>query len=305
MIKTTFKIKKDIEKKDYSRFIFEPLEQGYGQTLGNSLRRCLLNNIPGAAVVRVKIEGIRHQFSTLSGMKEDIVEFILNLKQLRVIYKGDEEAKITLSTKGTGPVTAKDLKLPANVKIVNSDLFLAKITDKKSSLNVTAWIKSGFGYSPAEERKTTVIGEIPVDASFSPITRVNYKVEATRVGRRTDLDRLIMEIWTNGTIKSKDALDYAAKTLVGFFKQVYDPAKEEEVKIEDKSNENTEVFKLTVEELNLPTRIANSLRKGGYPTVGDLSKASKSEIAKVKNLGAKSVTIIMEKLQAKGVSLKQ
>ncbi|MFC1711329.1 DNA-directed RNA polymerase subunit alpha [Patescibacteria group bacterium] len=303
MIKPSFKTKILEDKSNYSKFVMEPLEQGYGRTLGNSLRRSLLSNIGGAAITKVKIEGVRHQFSTLKGMKEDIVELILNLKQVVVIYKGEEEVKLSLKVKGPKEVKAGDIKAPAEVKIINKKLKLAHLTDSKTNLNVDIWVACGYGYSPAEERKTNTLGIIPVDASFSPIIKVNYKVEATRVGRRTDFDRLILEMWTNGAIKPKKSLEESAKILTSYFKQIYKPvyekAEEEEVKVEE-----NESLKLTVEELNLPTRIANALRRGGYPTVESLSKIKKEELNKVKNLGIKSIEIIQKKLLDKGVTFK-
>jgi DNA-directed RNA polymerase subunit alpha len=301
----SFKIKTEKEDKNYARFILEPLEQGYGQTLGNSLRRCLLTSMPGAAITRVKIDSVKHQFSTLEGMKEDIVELILNIKQIRVIYKGTQEVKLSLKVTGVKEIKAGDIEVPAEVKIVNKDLVLAKLTDKKASLAVEMWVNVGYGYSPAEERKTTTLGMIPLDAAFAPITRVNYDVETTRVGRRTDLDKLILDIWTNGTIKPKDAVEEAAKVLVGYFQQVYNPKVEPEEEPKVELAENNEILKLTVEELNLPTRIANALRKSGYATVKDLTEATKKDIAKVKNLGGKSVDVIKQKLTEKGLTFRE
>lgn len=304
MIKPSFKIKTLEEKKDYGRFVIEPLQQSFGHTLGNALRRCLLITIPGAAVTKVKIEGVRHQFSTLEGMKEDIVELILNIKQIMVIYKDNKEVKLRLRAKGPKEVKAGDITTPAEVEIVNKELQLAKLADKNTKLDVDLWVNSGYGYSLAEERKTSTLGVMPVDATFSPVTRINYKVEATRVGRRTDFDKLILEIWTNGTIKPKDSLVKAAEILVSFFKQIYSPAVDKKEKKENLVVEN-ESLKLTVEELNLPTRVANALRKGGYETVKDLNLATKEEVSKVKNLGAKSVDVVAKKLKQKGVYFKK
>jgi len=305
MIKPSFKIKTEKKEKNYARFIIEPLEQGYGDTLGNSLRRCLLTSIPGAAVTKVKIEGVKHSFSTLEGMKEDVVELVLNLKQIKVGYKkGKEEIKLTLEAKGPGEVKAKDIKTPGDIEIVNGDLLLAKLADKKSNLKMDLWVNSGYGYSLADEQKAEAIGLIPVDAIFSPIIRVNYKVESTRVGRRTDFDRLILEIWTDGTVEPKQALEQAAEILAGFFEQVYHPVVVEEKK-EEKEEENNEILDLTVEELNLPTRIANALRKGGYPTVKALIEANKDDLVDVKNIGVKSIKIVNKKLKDKGVCLKK
>jgi DNA-directed RNA polymerase subunit alpha len=305
MIKPSFIIKLEEERPDYGKFVIEPLEQGYGQTIGNSLRRCLLTSISGAAVTKVKIEGVQHPFSTLAGMREDIVELILNIKRIKVIYNGDKEAKLTLTAKGPGEVKAGNIKIPANVKIVNKDLVLAKLADKTSKLNMEMWVKSGYGYSLAEESKSEALGVISVDAIYTPVVKVNYKVEATRVGRRTDFDKLILEIWTKKTIKPREALEKAAKILVGFFEQVYNPvvSKEKEQVVEKR--EENEFLKLTVEELNLPTRIANALRRGGYPTVKDLVQAKIADLSKVKNLGVKSIDIVNKKLKEKGVSLRE
>ncbi len=305
MFKPSFKIEAKEEKKDYAKLVFEPLEQGYGHTLGNSLRRGLLSSLPGTAVTKVKIDGVRHQFSTLKGLKEDIVEFILNLKQLRLVYDGDKEVKLTLSVKGAKTVTAADIKTPANVKIVNKDLKIAELTDKKSNLSAEVWIKKGFGYMTDDEHVSDTVGMIAVDAAFTPVTRVNYTVEATRVGRRTDYDRLILEVWTDGTIKPQEAVEQVAQIMAAYFTQVFKPVFDKKEEKEEEKPEDNEVMKLTVEELNLPTRIANALRRGGYPTVKDLVKASDEDLSKVKNLGAKSVEIVKKKLKTKTASLKE
>jgi len=303
-IKINFKIKIEEEKADYGRFVIEPLEQGYGQTLGNALRRCLLSSLPGAAITQVRIKGTEHRFSTLAGLREDIVEFILNLKQIRFAYRGEKKVKATLEAKGKGVVKAKDIEVPAEVKIINRELELASLADKKSKLEVEMWINSGYGYSPSEERPAKTLGIISVDAIFSPVTKVTYRVETTRVGRRTDFDKLILEIWTDGTIRAKEALELASQTLARFFKQIYKPVFEEVKKSQAEPADN-EVLRLTVEELNLPTRIANALRRGGYGTVRDLTEATKEEIIKVKNLGKKSFQIIIKKLGEKGVGIKK
>jgi DNA-directed RNA polymerase subunit alpha len=302
MLDPIFSIKSKKETTDYGEFILEPLEKGYGQTLGNALRRVLLTSLPGAAVTQVKITGVRHQFSTLEGLREDIVELLLNIKQIRIKYKGKKPAKMKLDAHGPGEVKAGDIKAPADVEIVNPELVLGQLADKKNTLKAEMVVESGFGYLPAEERKGGGLGVIPVDASFSPVKRVNYRLEATRVGRRTDLDRLILEISTDKAISPSDALKEAAKILTAFFHQIVEP-KEVPVK-EEKEELPSEVLRLTVEELNLPTRIANALRKGGYEAVGDLTAATAADIAKVKNLGEKSTKIIQAALAEKDVGLK-
>lgn len=303
MIKPQFKVTAKKETTDYGKFILEPLEQGYGQTVGNALRRCLLSSLPGAAVTEVEIDGVRHQFTTLEGMKEDIVELILNIKQLRIKYSGSEETKITLEVKGPKVVTAKDIKTSAGVEIINKDLVLANLADKKSKLKVTMKVGVGLGYATVEERKISAVGVIPVDAAFSPVRLVNYTVESTRVGRRTDFDKLVLEIWTDGTVTPGKTLDEAAHILVAYFKQIYEPVFEKVKEEKETSFEQQEILNLTVEELDLPTRIANALRKGGYKTIKDLRGTKRSDIAKVKNLGTKSVETVVKILKEKGIDL--
>lgn len=304
MLKPQFKVKVDKKTADYGRFFLEPLEQGYGHTLGNALRRCLLTSLEGTAVTQVKIEGGRHKFSTLEGLKEDIVQLILNIKKLRIKYDGEKETKLKLTTRGSGEIKASMIETPANVKIINKDLVLANLADKKSKLEIEMIVVKGLGYSPAEERKIETIGVIPVDALFSPVARVNYKVEATRVGRRTDFDRLILEIWADGTVKPQEALETGAKILVSYFKQIFAPTFEKVAEKKEKKQDE-EVLSLTVEELSLPTRIANALIRGGYKNVRDLTKAKKEKIASVKNLGIKSVAIIEKRLKERDVGFRE
>lgn len=304
MTEPAFSITKEAEKTDFGRYVIEPLEAGYGHTLGNALRRVLLTSLPGAAVTQVKISGVRHQFTTITGLKEDAVELILNIKQLRIKYKGEKPVKLTLGATGPGKVTAAKIKTPAGVEIVNRGLVLGSLADKKSKLSAELTVEAGLGYSLAEERKTSTIGLIPVDATFTPVIHVNYRVEATRVGRRANLDRLIMEITTDGTIAPKEALVSAAQILADHFQQVVKPKKAKLVKVA-KEVVAPAVARLTVEELGLPTRIANSLRGAGLGTVVDLTGASKVDLEKVKNLGEKSVKIIEAALIDKGVKLKE
>lgn len=304
MLQPNFTVATEAIDANHARLTIEPLEKGYGHTLGVSLRRVLLTSIEGSAVTKVRIDGIQHQFSSLEGMREDVVEFILNLKQLRFNLENETEVIVKLDAKGPKTVTGADLSLPAGVTLSNPDQELAILSGKKT-LSAEITVSRGLGYALASEQTVTTLGDIPVDASFSPITRVAYKVEATRVGRRTDFDKLIIETWTDGTIEAKDALDRAAKILVAHFKQIYDPIIVEAVEVEPElSPAENEVLRLTVEELDLPTRIANALRKGGYATVKDLCKADNDSIAKVKNLGEKSVDIVVAALSQKGLSLK-
>ncbi|KKU17718.1 MAG: DNA-directed RNA polymerase subunit alpha [Candidatus Woesebacteria bacterium GW2011_GWC2_45_9] len=295
-----FEIKQEESKGDYGKFVISPLERGYGDTLGNSLRRVLLTSLPGAAVTTVRIAGIRHQFSSLKGMKEDVVEFLLNLKKVRFSYSGEKAVKATLSVKSAGEVKAKDIKIPASVTIANPELVLATL-NKGAKLEAEMEIEAGAGYSPAEDRIGGPIGTVPLDASFSPIQRVNYKVEETRVGRFTNFDKLILEVWTDGTITPKEATVSAAKILVSYFNQIVSPKKVEKKEAKEDVDIIGPVGKLSVEEIGLPTRVANALVKAGYETVEELVKAKKEDLVKVRNVGEKSIKIITVALVEKGV----
>lgn len=304
MNQPTFTISVEDEQKNQATIIFEPLDKGYGQTIGNAIRRVLLGSLPGIAITQLKIDGISHQFTTLEGMSEDIIEFILNVKQIRLSGTTEEPVTLTLDIKGPVEVTAADIATPSNISVVNPELRLATLS-AKSKLTVEFKVESGMGYQLAEERKTSAIGVIPIDALFSPIEKVSFKVESTRVGRRTDFDKLIMSVATNGTIDAKTAIEEAAKILVAQFTQVYNPVAAPEANVAPivGYSKQDEVLKLTVEELDLPTRIANALRKGGFKTVGDLIASNKSDISKVKNLGGKSIEIVQEAVSKKGLNL--
>lgn len=299
-----FKIKIEVDKPDYGLFVIEPLEQGYGQTLGNSLRRVLLTSLAGAAITSVKIAGVQHAFSAVPGLKEDVVELILNLKKVRLILPSDEPQTLILSKKGPGEVTAGDLEAPAGVTVVNPDLVLGTLADKKSSLEMEMIVEKGFGYVAADEKKVSEIGRIPVSALFSPVLRVNYRVEATRVGRMTNLDKLVMEIWTDGTVVPPDALKAGAKILVSYFLQVVEPKSAGVVEsVAVSPTISDEVLKMRIEELDIPTRIVNALGNGGIETIGQLLGTPRPDLMKIKNLGTKSLSLVEEKLREKGVAL--
>lgn len=304
MIQPTFTVTEEDKKSGYATLVLEPLEQGFGNTLGNALRRVLLSSLPGFAITSVKVKGVNHQFTTLDGLREDVVELILNLKQVRLKSNSTSAVTLTLTAKGKGQVTAGDIDAPAGVTVVNPELVIASLDDK-TTLEVEMTAEPGLGYSMAVDRKSPSVGVIPVDALFSPVVKVAYNIEATRVGRRTDYDKLNLQVWTDKTIDPKVALDEAAKILVAQFKQVYNPVVAQAGDVVGLPVlQSDDVLKLTVEELDLPTRIANALRKAGYKTVAELSQATRGEIAKVKNLGEKSVGTVEEALNAKGMSLK-
>lgn len=295
-----FEIKEEEKKKDYSRFVIAPLERGYGSTLGNSLRRVLLTSLNGAAITGVRIASVKHQFTTLKGMREDVVDFLLNLKKVKLTSSSTGVEKAEISVSGPKEVKASDIKTSSAVKIVNPDLVIANL-NKGSKLEAKLEIESGSGYSPAEERATGEIGYIPLDAAFSPVLRVNYRVEETRVGRLTNYDKLVMEIWSDGTFDPKEALIQSAKTLAMYLNQIVTPKKL--VKKEEKSEEGLgNAGKLSVEEIGLPTRVANALARSGYETVEDLVGAKRDVLVKVRNLGEKSVEIIESALEEKGLS---
>ena len=303
MIEPKFVLKKETEKEDYGKFVLEPLEQGYGQTLGTSLRRVLLTSLKGAAVTRVKIDGVKHPFSTLAGLKEDIIELTLNIKKIRFKLTGDKTVTATLSLKGPKKVFARDIEC-AEGEIVNGDLYLGELTSNKGKLAIALTVEPGYGYVTSEEFEgKKEVGTIVLDALFTPVVRVNYKVEATRVGRMTNLDKLIMEIWTDGTITPYDSLKEAAKTLVSYFMQVYEPKAKSTDSVAVTPAISEEILKMTLEELDLPTRIVNALHNGGIETVGQLLGTPKKELYKIKNLGAKSITHIEEILREKGIAL--
>ncbi|OGD86397.1 DNA-directed RNA polymerase subunit alpha [Candidatus Curtissbacteria bacterium RIFCSPHIGHO2_01_FULL_41_11] len=291
------------ETADFGKFIIEPLDQGYGHTIGTSIRRVLLTSLQGAAITQVKISGVRHQFSSMPGITEDIVEFILNLKKVRLKISSDKPVRLTLDVKGPKVVKAGDIQTSAGVEIINGDLVLAHLADAKARLTVHLIAENGSGYSLADERKTGEIGVIPIDANFSPITHVNYKVEATRVGRLTNYDKLTLEITTDGTIKPQEALKQAAKILVDHFMTIHQPqtaAKKQ--KEAPSSTVSDEVIKTSLEELDLPVRLTNSLKSGKIETIGDFLHVDRRELLKMKNMGPKSIALVDEKLREKGVA---
>jgi len=303
MIQPNFKIKKVKLTANFGQFVFEPLPQGYGHTLGNALRRVLLTSLPGTAITEVKISGVRHKFSTIPGVKEDVIEILLNLKEVRIKYEGEKPVRLLLEKTGPGEVRAGDIETPAGVEIVNKDLVLANLADNKTRLKMEMVAEKGYGYLTSEERKSEKLGQLILDAIFSPVLRVSYKVEATRVGGQTDLDKLVLEVTTDGTIDPYGALCQGVKTLASFLNQIINPKNSPSSEKKKASFlSSPDVLKLTIEELELPTRIVNALQKAGYRTLGKLAKAKKSDLVSVKNLGEKSLNVILEILKKKGIN---
>lgn len=304
MSEPVLKVKEEKIEKDFGEFIIEPLEPGYGHTLGNALRRILLSSIPGAAVTSVKISGVRHKFSTISGLKENVIDLLLNIKGLNLrLLNSKDTSTMKLSVKGPKKISAADLELPEDIEIVNKDQYIGNLSDKKAKLDMELTVEKGLGYLIAEEGKISTVGVIPTDAIFTPVRRVNYEVSATRVGRQTNLDKLTLQIWTNGAVAPREALNEAGRLLSTYFSQIYQPKPS---KASDSSPLQTvpdAIIRLTVDELDLPTRIYNSLRNGEIETLGDLINTPRKDLMSMRNMGNKSLTIIEEKLKEKGIEL--
>lgn len=306
MIEPIFKVKEEKQSDDYGEFVIEPLEPGYGHTIGNALRRVLLTSIAGAAVTSVKIGGVKHRFATVSGLKENVVDLLLNLKGVHFrLLDSKTSVTVNISQKGPKKVTARDMELPDGVEVVNKNHYIGSLTDKKAKLEMELTVEKGYGYTLSEEKKASTLGVIETDAIFTPVRRVNYGVSATRVGRQTNLDKLTLSIWTNGTITPAEALREAGKILTQYFLQVHEPKaatlSTEGIAISPSVSED--ILKLTIDELDLPTRIYNSLRNGGIETLGQLLGTSKKDLMTMRNMGSKSIGIIEEKLREKGISL--
>lgn len=299
-----FKVKALDEKENFATITIEPLEGGFGHTLGNSLRRVLLASLPGSAITSVKIDGVAHQFSTIDGVLEDVIEIILNIKKIRLNVYSDKPIKLTLKASGKRNVTAKDLEIEGDGEIVTPEQHIATLTDAKSKLNIELEASQGRGYSVAEERKVNDIGVIPIDALFSPVVSVSYIVEPTRVGRRTDFDKLSLNITTTGVLSPLEAVNAAAKILSDSFRKVFEPDVEEEVEESD-SKISEETLKLTIEELDLPVRITNALKAIEISTIEDLINTPRVQLLKAKNLGTKSISLISEKLAERGLTLSE
>jgi len=304
MNRPTFQVKEEKKENGYTQFFIEPLEPGFGHTIGVALRRVLLTNIEGAAVTSVKIDGVQHMFTTLPGLKEDIIELIFNIKTLRVrLPEGVSSAKLILSKTGPGDITGADVEGKDGAEIVDPKHYLGNLSDKKSKITMEMTVEKGFGYSLANEREVTTVGVIPVDAIFTPVTKVNYKVEPTRVGGQTNYDKLILEVSTDGSVDPKDAVETASSILVSYFKQVFSPEEgvEDVSDVASVSREKQIGEDVTVDELDLPTRIYNSLKNAGMETVADILNTPRKELMAYRNLGAKSLSIIEEALDKKGI----
>ncbi len=298
---------KIVEKKGENKALFkiESLYPGYGVTVGNSMRRVLLSSLSGAAVTKVKIEGVNHEFSTISGVMEDVITIILNLKELRFRVHSDESQSAKLKTKGEKEVKGSDLELPTQVEIKNPDAHIATLTNKSSSLEMEVEIERGIGYSSAEERKEEKleIGQIMVDSVFTPVRRANFYVENMRVGKRTDFDRLFIEVETDGTVSPEEALSESANILTEHFSLLssFEEAEEGTEKAEEKESSSS----LALEDLNLKTRTLNILKEGGVNNIEELTGMTEKELSDLKGMGEKSVQEVKKALEENGLELKQ
>ncbi|WP_251445459.1 DNA-directed RNA polymerase subunit alpha [Vermiculatibacterium agrestimuris] len=291
----------------YGKYVVEPLERGYGTTLGNALRRVLLSSLPGTAVTSIKINGIQHEFCTIPGVKEDVTEIVLNVKSIIAKLHSEGVKTVYIEQNGECEVTAGDIKADGEVEILNPELHIATL-GPGASLNMELTLSHGRGYDPAERNKNaqTVIGVIPVDSVYTPVKKVNYTVENTRVGDRTDFDKLTLEVWTNGTIDARDAVSLGARILVDHFLLFTDLSEtmgSASTVVEKAEAQRDKVLEMTIEELDLSVRSFNCLKRANINTVEDLISKTQDEMMKVRNLGRKSLEEVINKLAMMGLSL--
>ncbi|KUP04647.1 DNA-directed RNA polymerase subunit alpha [Bacillus coahuilensis m2-6] len=293
----------------YGKFVVEPLERGYGTTLGNSLRRILLSSLPGAAVTSIQIDGVLHEFSTIEGVVEDVTSMILNIKKLALKIYSDEEKTLEIDIKGNGVVTAADITHDSDVEILNPDLHIATLSGD-SHLRMRLNAQRGRGYTPADQnkREDLPIGVIPIDSIYTPVSRVNYQVENTRVGQLTNYDKLSLDVWTDGSIGPKEAISLGAKILtehLNIFVGLTDEAQNAEIMVEKEEDQKEKVLEMTIEELDLSVRSYNCLKRAGINTVQELANKTEEDMMKVRNLGRKSLEEVKAKLDELGLGLRK
>ena len=290
---------------NYAKFVCEPLERGYGVTIGNSLRRILLSSLPGSAITSVKIDGVMHEFSTIPNVVEDVPEIILNLKSVRLKLDKNEEKVLRVNFKGEGEVTAKDIVTDGTVEVLNPDLHIATVSEG-GSLVMELTADMGRGYNTAEKNKKPdqPLGVLPIDYIYTPVKKVNYSVENTRVGQRVDYDKLTIEVWTDGSLKPYEALSLAAKVMTGhleLFIDLSETTKNTQVMIEKEESKKEKVLEMSIEDLELSVRSFNCLKRAGISTVEDLTNKSEADMMKVRNLGKKSLDEVTNKLHSLGL----
>jgi DNA-directed RNA polymerase subunit alpha len=302
------KVERVAEARNYGKFAISPLERGFGTTVGNALRRVLLSSLEGAAITSIRVTDVLHEFSDIEGVREDVIQVMLQLKQLRMILFDVDVSHIHLDVKGEGTVTAADIICPAEIEIVNPDLYLFTVDNSSADLEIDMTVELGRGYSPASERSDRLpIGELPVDAIFTPVRKVNWTVGSARVGQSTDYDRLILEIWTDGTISPEQAMSDAAKILIEHLRFIAGLSEEMlSVPIEQAEPQgpvNSEAAEMPIENLDLTVRVFNSLKRTGITTVGDvleLLEKGEDAILSIRNFGEKSLAELKEKMAEKG-----
>jgi DNA-directed RNA polymerase subunit alpha len=304
----TPKVEREAEARNYGKFVISPLERGYGVTLGNALRRVLISSLDGAAVTSIRITDVMHEFSDISGVREDVIQVMLQIKQLRMLLHDVESAHLHLDVRGDGVVTAADIQAPPEVEIINPDLYLFTVDDSKTRLEIDMTVELGRGYSPANERSSRLpIGELPVDAIFSPIRRVNWTVANARVGQSTNYDRLVLEIWTDGTVTPEIALGLSSKILIDHLRFI-SGISEETLTIGTTaeatgSHLTSEAAETPIENLDLSVRVFNSLKRTGITTVGDvleLLEKGDEAVMSIRNFGEKSLDELRQKMREKG-----
>ncbi|MBO5478620.1 MAG: DNA-directed RNA polymerase subunit alpha [Clostridia bacterium] len=293
------------EDSNYAKFVCEPLERGYGVTIGNSLRRILLSSLPGSAITSVKIEGVVHEFSTIPNVVEDVPEIILNLKNVRLKTFDNEEKMIRIDFKGEGEVTAADIITDSSVEVLNPDLHIATVSEG-GSLKMEMTVEKGRGYNGAAKNKkpNQDIAVLPIDSIFTPVKKVNYSVENTRVGQMVDFDKLIIEVWTDGSLKADEALSLAAKVMTGhleLFIDLSEATKNTQVMVEKEESKKEKVLEMSIEDLELSVRSFNCLKRAGISTVEDLANKTEEDMMKVRNLGKKSLDEVTNKLHSLGL----
>ncbi|NPV75821.1 MAG: DNA-directed RNA polymerase subunit alpha [Anaerolineae bacterium] len=304
----TPKVEREAEARNYGKFIITPLERGYGVTLGNALRRVLLSSLEGAAVTSIRISDVLHEFSDIPGVQEDVIQVMLQIKQLRMILHDVESAHLHLEVRGGGTVTAADIQTPPEVEIINPELYLFTVDDTRASLEIDMTVERGRGYSPANERTGRLpIGELPIDAIFSPIRRINWTVGSARVGQSTNYDRLVLEIWTDGTITPENALGTASKILIDHLRFISGISEETLIIGPEKEISGTrltsEAVETPIENLDLSVRVFNSLKRTGITTVGDvleLLEKGNEAVMSIRNFGEKSLDELRQKMKEKG-----
>ena len=302
------KIERKAEARNYGKFIISPLERGYGVTLGNALRRVLLSSLEGAAITSIRIADVQHEFSDIPGVREDVIRVMLQIKQLRIKMFDVDTARLHLEVRGSGEVTAADIIAPPEVEIINPDLYLFTVDDEDANLELEMTVERGRGYSPADDRLGRLpIGELPVDAIYSPVKRVNWDVGYARVGQSTNYDRLVLEIWTDGTIGPEESLSMAAKILIEHLRNLAGVSEESlklsDVHVEEGSRLTSEMIETPIENLDLSVRVFNSLKRTGITTVGEvleLLEKGDEAVMSIRNFGEKSLDELRQKMREKG-----